>query len=135
MIKFLGHASIYIKTDDTSLVTDPWFSKTGAFLYNWHQFPDNSEINMEWKDDLDFVCISHEHQDHFDPLWLRTLNDKVKIVIPKYRNRRFYNLLSEAVDNEIIEVVTKDTINLKGIEYTPIICSPVIKIESLIKLR
>tara|TARA_R110001592_G_scaffold107600_1_gene301020 strand:- start:946 stop:2472 length:1527 start_codon:yes stop_codon:yes gene_type:complete len=124
MIKFLGHASIYIKTDTTSLVTDPWFSKTGAFLYNWHQFPDNSEIDMGWKDDLDFVCISHEHQDHFDPSWLRALNDKVKIVIPKYRNRRFYNLLSEAVDNEIIEVVTKNTIDLKGIEYTPIISSP-----------
>ena len=32
MIKFLGHASYYIEYDGVSLVTDPWFSKTGAFL-------------------------------------------------------------------------------------------------------
>ena len=89
LIKFLGHACIYIKSDYVSIVTDPWFSKTGAFLHNWHQFPDNSQIDMTWKDELDFVCISHEHQDHFDPLWLKTLNDKVKVIIPKYRNRRF----------------------------------------------
>ena len=46
MIKFLGHARIYIKTEETSLVTAPWFSKTGAFLYNWHQLPDNTAPNM-----------------------------------------------------------------------------------------
>lgn len=124
LIKFLGHACIYIKSDYVSIVTDPWFSKTGAFLHNWHQFPDNSQIDMTWKDELDYVCISHEHQDHFDPLWLKTLNDKVKVIIPKYRNRRFYNLISDAINNEIIEVPTKKTIDLKGIQYTPIICTP-----------
>ena len=57
MIKFLGHASIYIKTDTTSLVTDPWFSKNGIFLNSWFQFPDNTDIDLSWKDELDYVCI------------------------------------------------------------------------------
>ena len=43
--KFLGHASIYIKTNKVSIVTDPWFSKKGAFLGSWYQFPDNTEIH------------------------------------------------------------------------------------------
>ena len=66
MIKFLGHASIYIKTDTTSLVVDPWFSKGGAFLHTWFQYPDNTEIDFSWIQNLDYVCISHEHEDHFD---------------------------------------------------------------------
>ena len=41
-IKFLGHASIYIETPKVKIDTDPWFSKTGAFLHNWFQFPDNT---------------------------------------------------------------------------------------------
>ena len=65
-IKFFGHASIYIKTPNVSIVTDPWFSKTGAFLYTWYQFPDNTEIDFNWVKDLDYVCISHEHKDHYD---------------------------------------------------------------------
>ena len=124
MIKFLGHASLLIETENAVIAVDPWFSKTGAFLYNWHQFPDNSSIDMSWKDRLDFVCISHEHEDHFDKLWLQTLNDNVKIVIPKYKNRRFYNLLKEVVDNEIIEVRHKSVFDLNGVEYTPIIQVP-----------
>jgi L-ascorbate metabolism protein UlaG (beta-lactamase superfamily) len=43
-IKFLGHASIYIETPKVSIVIVPWFSKSGAFLYNWFQFPDSTEI-------------------------------------------------------------------------------------------
>ena len=36
MIKYLGHASIYIKTNKVSIVTDPWFSKKGfGGLAHW----------------------------------------------------------------------------------------------------
>ena len=32
MIKYLGHASFYLKFNNISVVVDPWFSKTGAFI-------------------------------------------------------------------------------------------------------
>jgi L-ascorbate metabolism protein UlaG (beta-lactamase superfamily) len=30
-------------------------------------------------DDLDYVCITHEHADHFDLDWLSKLNKKLKL--------------------------------------------------------
>ena len=107
MIKFLGHASYYIKYGGTSLVTDPWFSKTGCFLAAWAQFPDNSDIDFSWVDDLDYVCITHEHADHFDLDFLSKLNSKTKIIVPKYEDRYLTVMLEKHIDNEIIEIPSR----------------------------
>ena len=74
-LKFFGHASVYIKTDKVSIVTDPWFSKKGAFLGSWYQFPDNTEIDFSWTKDLDYVCLSHEHEDHYDIEFLKSASN------------------------------------------------------------
>lgn len=124
MIKFLGHASFYIKFENTSVVVDPWFSKTGAFLGSWAQFPDNSKIDFSWKEDLDYVCITHEHEDHFDLEWLSTLNDRVKIIIPKYEDRYLFTILSQNINNNIIEVPTKTRYKINNsITVCPVIQS------------
>ena len=115
MIKFLGHASIYLKTDKISIVTDPWFSKTGTYQFSWFQFPDNTDIDFSWVDDLDYVCLSHEHIDHYDVDFLKTLNRKTKIVTANFNNKRFLKSLTDNLDNEIIEVKHKDTFLLGDI--------------------
>ena len=94
MIKFLGHASIYVKTDKISIVIDPWFSKTGTYQFSWFQFPDNTDIDFSWVDDLDYVCLSHEHIDHYDVDFLKTLNRKTKIVTANFNNKRFIYSIS-----------------------------------------
>ena len=95
MIQYLGHASIHLKTDKTSIVTDPWFSKVGAYESSWFQFPDNTNIDFSWIDDLDYVCLSHEHQDHCDIEFLKKLNSDTKIVTANFTNKRFLNLLKD----------------------------------------
>ena len=55
MIKFLGHASVYIKTDKVSIVTDPWFSKSGAFQSSWFQFPDNTDIDFSFPNESTLI--------------------------------------------------------------------------------
>ena len=124
MIKFLGHASIYVKTDKISIVIDPWFSKTGTYQFSWFQFPDNTDIDFSWVDDLDYVCLSHEHIDHYDVDFLKTLNRKTKIVTANFNNKRFLKSLADNLDNEIIEVNHKDTFLLGDIKYTPIVQVP-----------
>ena len=119
-IKFLGHASIYIETPKVSIVTDPWFSKSGAFLYNWFQFPDNTEINFDWVKTLDYVCLSHEHQDHYDIEFLKTLPDSTKIVIPKYDDVFLYTSLKNNLPNEVIEVYSRTYLNMGDVVYTPV---------------
>ena len=123
ILKFLGHASIYIKTDQVSIVTDPWFSKKGAFLGSWFQFPDNTEIDFSWKENLDYVCLSHEHEDHYDIEFLKSLNNSVKIIIPNYGDDVFYDEISELLDNEIIKLDSRQKLELGDVTYCPIIQS------------
>ncbi len=48
-IKYLGHASFFIKTKDARVVTDPFHPNIGI------KFP---------KTEADIVTVSHEHEDH-----------------------------------------------------------------------
>jgi len=124
LIKYLGHASIYIQTSKTSIVTDPWFSKKGAYESTWFQFPDNTDINFDWIDGLDYVCISHEHEDHCDIEFLKKLNPSTKIVTADFINKRYVDLLDDNLENEIIEVEDRTTLELGDIKYTPMIQVP-----------
>ena len=119
-IKFLGHASIYIETPKVKIVTDPWFSKTGAFLHSWFQFPDNTEIDFDWVKTLDYVCLSHEHQDHYDIEFLKTLPDSTKIVIPKYDDNFLYTSLKNNLPNEVIELYSRTSLTMGDVVYTPV---------------
>ena len=113
-----------MKTEEVSVVTDPWFSKTGAYESNWFQYPDNTDIDFSWVDGLDYVCISHEHEDHCDIDFLKKLNSSTKIVTANFINKRYVNLLRDSLVNEIIEVNDRDTLNLGDIKYTPMIQIP-----------
>tara|TARA_R110000744_G_scaffold22207_3_gene57138 strand:+ start:124 stop:1650 length:1527 start_codon:yes stop_codon:yes gene_type:complete len=119
-IKFLGHASIYIETSKVSIVTDPWFSKTGAFLHSWFQYPDNTEIDFSWVQALDYVCISHEHQDHCDIEFLKTIPESARIVIPQYHDNYLYNLLKANLPNKVIQVKNREKLVMEDVVYTPI---------------
>ncbi len=78
-VKFLGHAGIRVTACGISLLVDPWLSRYGAFLGSWFQFP----IPLEWQDEnhADFVFISHEHEDHFDAMFLETMDRSTPILI------------------------------------------------------
>jgi len=124
MIRFYGHACLYIKTPNASVVTDPWFSKEGAFLSTWFQFPDNTELDLTPVRNADYVILSHEHQDHFDLKFLKTLSHKTKIIIPKYTDSYLYDTLRDNLKNEIIVVNSLQKITLgSDITFCPVVQS------------
>ena len=124
VIKFYGHACIYIKTDTVSIVTDPWLSKEGAFLTTWFQFPDNTELDLTPIRNADYVVLSHEHQDHFDINFLKTLNPKTKIIIPKYTDSYLFETLRDNVTNEIIVASSLKKIQLSpDVTFCPVVQS------------
>jgi len=123
-IKYLGHASIYIKSNGLSVVTDPWFSKDGAFLSTWFQFPDNTDLDLDDVRNVDYVVISHEHLDHLDPKFLKTINPKTKVLIPKYTDSYLYDKLKESIPNEVIVCKSMEKIKLNDeITFCPVVQS------------
>ncbi len=123
-IKFYGHACVYIRSGDTSVVTDPWFSKEGAFLYSWFQFPDNTELDLEPILNADYVVLSHEHQDHFDLNFLRKINPRTKIIIPKYTDSYLSDTIKANLNNELVVASSQQKIRLSNsITFCPVVQS------------
>ncbi len=63
-ITFLGHAGLHIETQFGSILCDPW--KNPAYFDSWFVFPDNSELEWDRHGRVDYLYVSHLHQDHFD---------------------------------------------------------------------
>ena len=76
-IQFINHASVTIKGDGVSLLSDPWYSGE-AFHKGWnllHETSDEEASNI--LNDVTHIWLSHEHPDHFSILFFKTFAKKI----------------------------------------------------------
>jgi len=64
----LGHAGLHIQTRYGTILCDPW--RNPAYFGSWFVFPDNSGLDWDRYGQVDYLYVSHLHQDHFDPALL-----------------------------------------------------------------
>ncbi len=98
--EFLGHNCFKFRDENTILLTDPWFSKQGAFFGSWYQYPPNSHLFQDIVEETNlnynfYVYISHDHQDHFDSDSLEKLNKNIQVIIPKFKDFYFKNKIKD----------------------------------------
>jgi UDP-MurNAc hydroxylase len=91
-ITYLGHAGFLVETAEVVLVMDPWMSPEGAFDSGWFQFPCNHHLGGVVREKLEksskhkFIYVSHEHQDHYDLRYLKSLpNEGLTYVVPHFQ--------------------------------------------------
>ena len=76
-VRYFGHACVLVQTARTSILIDPtvtWDSEESDHRFTFADLPDV----------LDFVIISHCHQDHFSPELLVQLRHRIRtIVVPR----------------------------------------------------
>ena len=80
---FTGHASLLAKVRKMKLLFDP-VSTRPLFLDSWLFFPD-LVINEELLRQVDGIFVSHCHEDHYDPGFLKKVGNSVPIFIPEAR--------------------------------------------------
>ena len=102
---------------------DPWIFP--AYHNSWLPDAFPSEINkfLQELNDLDFVLITHIHDDHFDPILLEKIcNSKTKIIMPKiFGYKLFESKLSKYnLSNKAIILDCLKNFEFKGINITPI---------------
>ena len=107
-LKFWGHNCFSIVSNQTLLITDPWFSKTGAFFGSWFQYPKNHHLqddilNMINSFEKAFIFISHEHQDHYDKEFLSNVRKDTRILIPSYKDE-FFRKDCESLGLQVTEI-------------------------------
>jgi len=82
IITYLGHAGFCVETKETIIIMDPWLSPYGAFDSAWFQYPKNHHMGDYVRDLMNhspkkkYIYISHEHKDHFDLPFLKTIQNR-----------------------------------------------------------
>jgi UDP-MurNAc hydroxylase len=85
-IEYLGHAGFVVTFAGTTVLIDPWFYP--AFLGSWFPFPDNRFLAAPLAGrKIDYLYVSHTHEDHFDERFLRGLDRNVRVICPAYRSK------------------------------------------------
>jgi L-ascorbate metabolism protein UlaG (beta-lactamase superfamily) len=77
-MRYFGHACILVETKDISILVDPLIS-----YYGYHSSVDHfSDVDLP--DTIDYVLITHNHQDHILFETLLPLRHKIKnLIVPK----------------------------------------------------
>ena len=123
MLKFLGHAGFMYETKNEMLLMDPWMSKEGAFDSSWYQFPSNHDLGDEIRNEIEstekevYIYISHEHKDHFDVPFLKTLNlSKINFITPKFRRDHVAYILNKLNPKSVTTPVDSEVLNVGNME-------------------
>ena len=113
-LTYLGHAGWMIESKNFKCVFDPWSNSSGAFLDCWYPFPDNSNVNFKSiLSNLDFVYISHSHEDHLVSQTLNLLDKNTKFLISNFKEKTTLQKLKNLNFRNIQQVEENEKIKIK----------------------
>ncbi|GAA0188787.1 MBL fold metallo-hydrolase [Fulvivirga kasyanovii] len=122
-MRYFGHACILIETKDVSILVDPLIS------YYGYQSEVDHFSDIDIPDEIDYILITHNHQDHILFETLLPLRHKVKnIIVPRttggalqdpniklaFNNIGFNNV----IEMDEMETISFGDCNITGIPFT-----------------
>ena len=99
-IAWIGHATFIIKLGDTTMITDPVFSKNaGPLIFGPKRFTEPS-LKLKEIPKIDLFLLTHNHYDHLDMMTVRRFPFKdAKVLLPlklgKYFKKNGYKDINE----------------------------------------
>ena len=98
-VRFVGHATVLIEIDGTTILTDPFLRHRLGPLERHGPRPDAGSLG-----DIDIVLVSHGHPDHFDRASLGSLRGRPTVIVP----RGLGAAARRAVEGEVVELLPGD---------------------------
>ncbi|MGB8192352.1 MAG: MBL fold metallo-hydrolase [Chitinophagaceae bacterium] len=117
-MRYFGHACILVETKEVSILVDPLIS-----YYGYHSDIEHYS-DSDLPDEIDYVLITHNHQDHILFETLLPLRHKIKnIIVPRTRGGRLEDpelkmMFNHIGFNNVIEIDEMDTIRFEDIAIT-----------------
>jgi len=97
-VTWIGHATFIIKLGDTTIITDPLFSKnTGPLIFGPKRYVEPA-IRLNEIPPIDLFLLTHNHYDHQDMSTIRNFPyKKAKVLVPLKLSKYFrrFNDVSE----------------------------------------
>ena len=99
-IAWIGHATFLIKLGETTIITDPVFSKNaGPLIFGPKRYTEPA-LNLREIPKVDLFLLTHNHYDHQDMMTIRKFpNKNSKVLLPlklgKYFTRNGYKDVNE----------------------------------------
>ena len=143
-ITYLGHAGFCVETECSIIMMDPWLSKEGAFDATWFQYPKNHHMGDFVNHSLlkspkdKYVYISHEHRDHFDLPFLKSLKGRDFTLLLANFNQAVVKLELEANDYQCKKIVLlsdNEAFKLKDAELRLFILDTELNCDSAILIK
>ena len=76
-ILMIGHSTVLIETDGQRVVTDPYFGTWGNPAFSRLTPPAKTREELR---DVNLVLLSHNHWDHVDSRFFRSLSNNIRVV-------------------------------------------------------
>jgi UDP-MurNAc hydroxylase len=120
-VTYYGQACTLIEVAGRTILTDPWLTE-GAYLGTWHHthlLGDAGVTPSTFRKDIDYLFLSHEHEDHLDPETLAHFRRDVPILICRFATPTFRRHLEGLGLTNIQELSSGIPLNLgDGLEVT-----------------
>lgn len=106
-VTYLGQASLLVEAAGRKILTDPWLTE-GANLGTWFHTHILADAGIApesvARERVDYLFLSHEHQDHTDPKTLKAFPRDIPTLICRFPNDRFRKLLTRIGLTNIREI-------------------------------
>jgi len=79
-VTMIGHSTVLVETSGMRILTDPYFGSRGNLAFARSAPPAR---NREELKDVDLVLVSHNHWDHTDRRFFRSLAAQVPVIAPR----------------------------------------------------
>tara|TARA_B100000989_G_scaffold69104_1_gene48228 strand:- start:1293 stop:2621 length:1329 start_codon:yes stop_codon:yes gene_type:complete len=100
-IEFLRSSTYLINYNNTKILFDPWL-EDGEYYGSWSHFPPK-KISYDEFSDIDLICLTHIHPDHFSKKTFNKLNKRIPVLISNYK-QKFLKFNLEKLGFKVLEI-------------------------------
>ncbi|MEL6189551.1 MAG: MBL fold metallo-hydrolase, partial [Myxococcota bacterium] len=83
-VEFISHATLKIRGEFGTLLCDPWFLNEPVYNLSTWKFPAATIPPNQVAEGVDYLYITHSHEDHFHLPSLDYIDRDVQVLLPAY---------------------------------------------------
>jgi len=128
-VTYFGQACTLIEAGGIRILTDPWLTE-GAYQGTWfhtHLLAEAGVTPERFPKNIDYLFLSHEHQDHMDVATLKHFRPDIPLLICRFSTSKFHRYLRQIGFTNIRELESGECLDLgndvklsiyRTVEYT-----------------